>query len=235
MALRRRPAEDPRAAHPAKLNVSSRGACGGDCFGRMGLLCSVFDLRCGCLKRRNSALTAGDFFLGRQEKVTKRRSTPALRGRLCRLPCATRRAGRLRNSGLRPSDSPRRLPPARTPLLGAARGGRKAHRTEFDAPMAVDIGVVFNLALCVVEQRKAQREKGRGLSEDRRSEFRSPPVAAEQRRAPGAAGRRCGRAFFFGYFLLGKTRRKYARASGAEPSASAWRPESKELCPTRSG
>ena len=52
------------------------------------------------------------FFLRRQEKVAKKKATPALRGQLRRLPCATRTAGRLRNSGLRPSDSPRRLPPA---------------------------------------------------------------------------------------------------------------------------
>lgn len=59
--------------------------------------------------------------------------------------------------------------------------------------------------------------KGRGLSEGRSPEFRSPPPA------PSSAGNRRSRhrprvAFLFGYFLLGNARRKYARASGAEPA-----------------
>ena len=53
------------------------------------------------------------FLLGRQKKKAKEKATAALRARLRRVPCATRQAGRLRNSGLRPSDSPRRLPPTR--------------------------------------------------------------------------------------------------------------------------
>ena len=42
------------------------------------------------------------FLLGRQKKEAKEKATTTLRGRLCRLPCATRTAGRLRNSGLAP-------------------------------------------------------------------------------------------------------------------------------------
>ena len=130
-----------------------------------------------------SALTAGDFFLGRQEKVTKKKATPALRGRLRRLPCATRQAGRLRNSGLCPSDSPRRLPPAPLRCSALHEGEGKAHRTEFDAPYGrYSIGSQF--ALCVVEQRKTRRGKGRGLSEDRRSEFRSPPLRLSSAETP---------------------------------------------------
>ena len=169
-----------------------------------------------------SALTACNFFLRRQEKVTKKKAPPALRGRLRRLPCATRTAGRLRNSGLRPSDSPRRLPPAALRCSALHEGEGKAHRTE-SIPLAVDARSVFNLPFCVVEQRKTQREKGRGLSEGQSPEFRSPPVAAEQRRDPGVAGRRCGRAFSLATFFL-QEKRKYARASGAETSLSAAEP-----------
>ena len=167
-----------------------------------------------------SALTACNFFLLRQEKVTKKKATPALRARLRRVPCATRTAGRLRDSGLRPSNSPRRLPPAAL-RCSALHEGDKAHRTEPDA-IGRRSPVGFRSALCVVEQRKTQRGKGRGLSEGQSPEFRSPPVAAEQRRDPGVAGRRCGRAFSLATFFL-QEKRKYARASGAEPSAKSTR------------
>ena len=69
----------------------------------------------------------------RQKKVAKEKATPALRGRLCRLPCATREAGRLRNSGLRPSNSPRRLPPAALRCSALHEGYGEAHRTEPEA------------------------------------------------------------------------------------------------------
>ena len=158
----------------------------------------------------------------RQEKVTKKKATPALRARLRRVPCATQQAGRLRNSGLCPSDSPRRLPPARLRCSALHEGGGKTHRTEPEA-ICGRSPLGFRSALCVVEQRKTQREKGRGLSEGRSPEFRSPPVAAEQRRDPGVAGRRCGRAFSLATFFL-QEKRKYARASGAETSLSAAEP-----------
>ena len=132
------------------------------------------------------------FLLGRQKKEAKEKATPGRRPAFGGVPCATRTAGRLRNSGLCPSDSPRRLPPAALRCSASSKGDQ--HRAEFDAQEA---SYPFGSppALCVVEQRKTQRGKGRGLSEGRRSEFRSPPVAAEQRRDPGVAGRRCGRDF----------------------------------------
>ena len=109
-----------------------------------------------------SALTACNFFLRRQEKVTKKKATPALRGQLRWLPCATREAGRLRNSGLRPSDSPRRLPPAPLRCSALHEGQIKPNGS---LPQTAEIPLGFPHALCVVEQRRAQREKGRGLSE----------------------------------------------------------------------
>ena len=158
--------------------------------GTLGVLCVDLGDRALC-----SAPDARAYFLLlRQKKVAKEKATPGRRPACGGVPCATRTAGRLRNSGLRPSDSPRRLPPAALRCSALHEGGGKAHRTEPDANGGRS-PVGFHLALCVVEQRKTQREKGRGLSEGRSPEFRSPPVAAEQRRDPGVAGRRCGRDF----------------------------------------
>ena len=94
------------------------------------------------------ARRACDFFLLRQEKVTKKKATPALRGRLCRLPCATQQAGRLRNSGLRPSDSPRRLPPARFRRSALHEGEEKHTERNLEReviPLAVGDRLVFLL------------------------------------------------------------------------------------------
>ena len=87
--------------------------------------------------------------------------------------------------------------PGRPPLLGAARGGRKSTPNGIDTDGG-GYRCGFHLALCVVEQRKAQREKGRGLSEGRRPEFRSPPLRLSSAEHPARAGRRGGRAFFLG-------------------------------------
>ncbi len=162
-----------------------------------------------------SALTACNFFLFRQEKVTKKKATPALRGRLCRLPSATRVAGRqAQTRGFAPqtvlADCPR--PPS---------VARRCTRGRNNTPNGIDTDgggyrCGFHLALCVVEQRKAQREKGRGLSEDRRSEFRSPPLRLSSAEHPARAGRRGGRAFFLATSSW-QDKKKYARASGAEP------------------
>ena len=165
---------------------------------------------------RGSAPDARAFFLlGRQKKEAKEKATPGRRPAFGGVPCATRTAGRLRNSGLRPSDSPRRLPPAALRCSASSKGGQ--HRAEFDAHRAwCPFG--FPLALCVVEQRKTQREKGRGLSEGeaRVAQPRSRRVAQG---TPPQAGRRPGVAFSLATFFW-RSKRKYARASGAEHSAS---------------
>ena len=165
-----------------------------------------------------SALTACNFFLRRQEKVTKKKATPALRGRLRRLPCATREAGRLRNSGLCPSDSPRRLLPAALRCSALHEGGGKAHRTEPDAPYG-RYSIGSQLALCVVEQHKTRRGKGRGLFEDRRSVFRSPPLRLSSAETPAQPGDAVGATSFWLLFL-GKTR-KSTPAGKAEQSRSS--------------
>ena len=86
--------------------------------------------------------------------------------------------------------------PGRTPLLGAPRGGGKAHRTEPDS-IGGRSTVGSQSALCVVEQRKTLRGKGRGLSEDRRSEFRSPPLRLSSAEHPAQPGDAVGARFLW--------------------------------------
>ena len=64
--------------------------------------------------------TAGYLLLLRQKKVTQEKATPFRRP--FGVPCVARQAGRLRNSALRASDSPRRLPPARLCYSAVERG-----------------------------------------------------------------------------------------------------------------
>jgi hypothetical protein len=65
------------------------------------------------------------FLLLRQKKVAKEKATPRAAPALP-VSCATRNAGRLRNSGLRPSDSPRRRPPAFLRCSAPSTGTPKA-------------------------------------------------------------------------------------------------------------
>ena len=74
-------------------------------------------------------LEGGPVSLVSPKETGERKGDPRLRGRLHRLPCATRPAGRLRNSGLRPSNSARRLPPARLRCSALHRGGRRRSST----------------------------------------------------------------------------------------------------------
>ena len=155
--------------------------------------------RCGLVSALRAGFRAAArayFLLLRQKKVAKEKATPALRGQLRWLPCATRQAGRLRNSGLCPSDSPRRLPPARLRCSALHEGEGKAHRTE-SKRLAVDVRLVFILPVASSSSARRNGKKGedclRGAAPSS-----AAPVAAEQRRDPGVAGRRCGRAFFLG-------------------------------------
>lgn len=70
-------------------------------------------------------------------------------------------------------------------------------------PLARKNSTRFSLALCVVEQRIAQREKGRGLSEPRRGEFRSPPLRMRRAELPAKPATQRAR-LLFGYFFLAR-------------------------------
>src|SRR5574343_282752 len=80
-----------------------------------------------------SALEARAYFLLlRQKKVAKEKATPGS-APASPVPCATRQAGRLRNSGLRPSNSPRRLPPAYLRCSAPLKGPGKPSGSTVDS------------------------------------------------------------------------------------------------------
>ncbi len=120
------------------------------------------------------------------------------------------------NLGLCPSNSARRLPPAALRCSALHEGEESTPNGSYRHTVASLIGSRFTL--CVVEQRKTQRDKGRGLSEGHRPEFRSPPVAAEQRRAPGESRATLWARFLLGYFFLAD-KKKYLRLQ-AKPSVN---------------
>ena len=175
----------------------------------------------GILDRSVPPCRRAYFFLRRQEKVAKKKATPALCGRLRRLPCATRQAGRLRNSGLRPSNSARRLPPASLRCSALHEGDPENHlsTTEYEknSESSDDRSVLnppwktpSNAGLSGVVGEDCLRAK---------PEFRSPRSRRVAEGTPPQAGRRPGAAFSLAPFFW-RSKRKDARASGAEPSAS---------------
>jgi len=80
-----------------------------------------------------------------------------------------------------------------------------------------ETAIGFTPALCVVEQRRAQRKKGEHCLSPAGASC-AAPVATKQRRAPGIAGRRSGRDFFLGTSSW-QDKKKYP-AVKAEPSGS---------------
>ena len=141
----------------------------------------------------------------RQEKVTKKKATPRFAAGFAGCPALLSEPG---GCGTRasPSDSPRRLPPARL-RCSALHEGREKHtdrNLERDLkPLAVDDRLVLPHALCVVEQRKTQRKKGEDCL---RTEGPSStaPVAAEQRREPGDSRATQWARLLLGYFFLAR-------------------------------
>ena len=101
------------------------------------------------------------FFVGAHPKGLctpfGRRCTPF--GRLRRLPCATRQAGRLRNSGLRPSNSARRLPPARLRCSARHRGNPEHRLSTTMGGRNCD-----RFCSCPLRRRAAQGATGKGAS-----------------------------------------------------------------------
>ena len=161
----------------------------------------------------------------------ERKGAPRLRGRLRRLPCATRQAGHPRSTSsrccasprarLRPSNSARRHPPASL-RCSALHEGDPKHRLDTNGAgrnsEVTCIQSVFNSPW--------KTPSNAGLSgvvgEDclrAKPEFRSPRLRRVAEGTPPQAGRRPGAAFSLAPFFW-RSKRKDARASGAEPSAS---------------
>src|SRR5574343_77336 len=165
------------------------------------------------------------FLLLRQKKVAKEKATPGS-APAAPVPCATRHWRGLRNSGLRPSDSPRPFS-ASGCVAQRLSGGPKGVRAQAVArnatvepkkcpklkfPSSATDGLPGPLR--GAEQRRKAGGFRRGLSEGRSPEFRSRP-AFRVAQGTGAAGADPGVAFSLLTFLLAK-QKKVSRASSAE-------------------
>ena len=151
-------------------------------------------------------MLAGVLFLASPRKSSQKEGDPEGGAGLCPVPCATRQAGRLRNSGLRPSNSPRRRPPAflrcsapstgapkafglhgcssKKPVSTVNRKKRPKMKSVIQAPSPSMDRFTGPLERCRATQGLA--EKGRGLSEGEARVPQPPPV-------PSSAGNRRSR------------------------------------------
>jgi len=163
-----------------------------------------------------SALAARAYFLLlRQKKVAKEKATPGS-APAARVPCATRQSGRLAKLAFG-SDNASRQPPDSLRCSAPLMGTRKASRSDGSAqekPLAAaKCKKAANNEFCWfrvdafpgphVERRATElmADKGRGLSEGRSPEFRSPRqqrVAQGRRRSrPRSLGSPSSLATFF--------------------------------------
>ena len=157
------------------------------------------------------------FLLSCQKKVSKEKSRPPRRPAAPGSLRCSATTGGLRNSGLRPSDSPR---PFSRCVLRCSTTQRAGGKPCGDQPTTI----ASNSARCWpplddAEQRSAAGGSRRGLSEGRSPEFRSRPAVRVAEGTPPQAGRRRGVAFSLASFFW-RPKRKNARASGAEHSLS---------------
>ena len=179
--------------------------------------------------RLHSALTAGVLSFASPKESSQRKGDPDLRGRRCRLPCATRRAGRLRNSPLRSSDSARRLPPALLRCSALQTGDPRSVTAETPAPtknifhcgrpqksLFLLSPVMSRRFSGPLERRRATQglaERGRALSEGRSPELRSPRQDRVAQGTPRSGAPTQGR-LFFAYFLLAKQKKVMSPVNG---------------------
>ena len=165
---------------------------------------------------RSAPDARADFLLLRQKKVAKEKATPRYAVGFADSPALLSKPGGCATRGDAPqtvlADFPRLASVARRCTRG--RSNRTVHyrkrlkyRSVFLMPFASSSSAGRN------GKRGEDCLRAAGPSS-------AAPVAHEQRRAPGEAGRRGGRAFFLATFSW-QDKKKYARASGAETSASA--------------
>ena len=190
-----------------------------------------------------SALPAGMLSFASPKESSQRlllaqlKGDPNLRGRLRRLPCATQRNGRLRNSARWASDSARRQPPLLFRCSALPMGTRNTDRS-FNAidDQYTGRSTTASAPQPLIDQQTAKHP----------SVFNSPSASSSSAGRPGVFGlhglsrrrvharRPAGRAaqstrnsratrgsrLLFGDFFLAK-QEKVTRASGAKPNASA--------------
>jgi hypothetical protein len=136
----------------------------------------------------------------------------------------------------RPSCVAQRLPrgPQRRPCLTdvAQKTGfhgqpEKTSKNEiFHSGTQAKTRIVLPGPLRGAEQRRGWRKRGEDCLRAK-PEFRSPRQSRVAQ-GTGVAGTDPGVAFFFGYFLLGEARRKYARQQGGTPSLHSERGSNSE-------
>jgi len=186
---------------------------------------------------QGSALRAGVLSFASPKESSQRKGDPRLRGRLRRLPCATRCWRGLRNSALRASDSPRPLSAISSVARRSTWGPGKASRNDGSAQEEKRKCLVFNGRPLKTAQNHSHRFGGdafgvplRGAEQRRLAggfrlasvraagEFSKPPgqpSSARDRATPGADP---GVAFSLATFFW-RSKRKYARAASAEPNS----------------
>jgi hypothetical protein len=183
--------------------------------------------------RGGSALLAGVLSsCFAKKKVAKEEGDPRLRGRLCRLPCATRDWRALRNSGLRPSNSPRAFSASPCVARRSTWGPGKASRNNCSAQkkMGVFDGRPQDFAktrshrfsvdasptpLGGAEQRRSAGGFRRALFEGQSPELRSRP-AFRVAQGTSAAGTDPGSPSFWLLFL-GEARKSNSRRQRETP------------------
>ena len=187
-----------------------------------GLGYSPEQRRAGFSDAEVSAPDARAYFLfDGKKKVAKEKATPGYAVGCADFPALLDGSGGCGTRGYAPqtvlADSPRPASVARRSTWGPEkhRGAQAKVKTKtFSAAFGVPC------PLRGAEQRRAFGGCRLALFEPKASLASRPNARVAQ--GTGAAGCRPRVAFFFGYFLLGETRRKYARASGAEPSGSIY-------------
>ena len=172
---------------------------------------------------RSAPDARADFLLLRQKKVAKEKATPGRRPACGGVPSATRLERGLRNSGfaLRQCSPTSPLKPA---LLGVFQGGFNTDRSPLSyvfgfRPCSVTLRWFSGSPSWSAEQRSEAGGSRRALFEGRRPELRSRPALRVAQGSRRSRPRNAGVAFFLATFSW-RRKKKYARASGAEPSVS---------------
>ena len=163
-----------------------------------------------------------DFLLLRQKKVAKEKATPGRRPACGGVPSATRLERGLRNSGfaLRQCSPTAPLKPA---LLGVLQGDLNTdwmHVTSLFRQVPLVSSRCFGSPSCSAEQRSEAGGSRRALFEGRSPELRSRPALRVAQGSRRSRPRNAGAAFSLAPFFW-RSKRKDARASGAEPGASS--------------
>ena len=158
------------------------------------------------------------FLFSCKKKVAKENARPQRRPAAPGALRCSGTTGGLRNSGLCPSDSPR--PFSRCVLRCSTTQRADQEPTGNRPPMASgSFWCASPSPSCSAEQRSTAGGSRRGLSEGRSPEFRSRPAVRVAQGSRQSRPRNAGVAFSLASFFW-RPKRKNARASGAETSAS---------------